>query len=300
MKPETTEILDLGADGTAATPLISVIIPVWNRADRVAEAAGSVLAQKGASFELILVDDASDDATPDVLAAFRERRPDLVRVLQLPENRGVSAARNRGIRAAKGELIAFLDSDDLWLPGKLAVQARWFAENPDMLICQTEELWVRNGVRVNPGKRHRKRDGDIFIPSLELCLVSPSAVMMRRELFDTAGLFDESLPACEDYDLWLRTSLHHPVGLIDEPYIVKRGGHADQLSARPGLDAFRIRVLVRLLEGGDLSAERRAAAIRVLEKKCRVYADGCEKRGRSEEAAAVRRAAAAFADEEIA
>jgi GT2 family glycosyltransferase len=264
---------------TPETPLVSVVIPAFNRAWCLGEAVESVLSQEFSGFELIVVDDGSADETPRLL----ERYGRSIRVLR-QGNQGVSAARNAGIAAARGELIAFLDSDDLWLPGKLPCQVDFFRCHPDALICQTEELWVRNGRRVNPGRRHRKRGGMIFAPSLDLCLVSPSAVMVRRTLFEQVGLFDESLPACEDYDLWLRVSSRIPVHLIDTPLIVKRGGHPDQLSRGWGLDRYRIESLVNLLERGDLIPEQRLAAAAVLRRKCMVYAGGCRKRGRIAEA----------------
>jgi len=263
----------------ATKPLVSVVIPTYNRAWCLAEAVDSVLAQELRGFELIVVDDGSTDDTPRLLEGYGEA----VRTLRR-ENHGVSAARNAGIAAARAELIAFLDSDDLWLPGKLRRQVEFFTSHPKALICQTEEFWVKNGRRVNPGKRHRKRGGMIFEPSLELCLVSPSAVMLRRGLFDRVGLFDERLPACEDYDLWLRVSCCHPVGLIDTPLIVKRGGHADQLSRAPGLDKHRIESIAKLLSSGILTNFQRRAAAAVLQQKCRVYAGGCRKRGRGREA----------------
>ena len=260
-------------------PQVSVIIPTHNRAGCLREAVDSVLAQDFGDVELIVVDDGSTDSTPQLIEGYGQA----IRALR-QGNRGVSAARNAGIAASRGALIAFLDSDDLWLPGKLDRQVAFFNSQADALICQTEELWVRNGRRVNPGKRHRKRGGMIFEPSLDLCLVSPSAVMVRKELFQRVGFFDESLPACEDYDLWLRVSCRFPVHLIDSPLIVKRGGHPDQLSRIAGLDKFRISAIVKLLDGDRLSVEQRRAAGRALKQKCEVYAGGCRKRGRMTEA----------------
>jgi glycosyltransferase involved in cell wall biosynthesis len=199
-------------------------------------------------------------------------------------NLGVSAARNRGIAAAGGELIAFLDSDDLWLPRKLSSQVNFFNSNPEAVINQTEEIWIRNGVRVNPKTRHHKPSGMIFEQSLALCLVSPSAVMMKRSLLDAVGLFDEDLPACEDYDLWLRISWRYPVYLIETPLIIKRGGHADQLSKAPGLDKFRIQALKKVIESGQLGEESYQAAVRTLQEKCTIFASGCRKRGKDTEA----------------
>ena len=204
-------------------------------------------------------------------------------VLRQP-NQGVSAARNRGIAESRAQLVAFLDSDDLWLPQKLTRQVAFFQSNPEALICQTEETWVRNGVRVNPKKRHQKLSGMIFEPSLALCLVSPSAVMIRKSLFDAVGLFDENLPACEDYDLWLRVSCRYPVFLLDESLIIKRGGHEDQLSKAAGLDKYRIRSLKKLIDSEKLTETQTGAAVRTLKEKCAIFANGCRKRGRADEA----------------
>ena len=258
---------------------VSVIIPTYNRAWIVRDAIDSVLGQTYTDFELVVVDDGSTDRTPEILDSYGDR----LRVIR-QANQGVSAARNRGIGDSSGSLIALLDSDDIWLPEKLAVQVDFFNRNPAALICQTEEIWIRNGLRVNPGKRHRKPTGMIFERSLELCLVSPSAVMVRRELFGKVGLFDESLSACEDYDLWLRVGCQFPVHLIDKPLTIKRGGHEDQLSRQPSLDRYRIHSLVMLIEAGRLTPAQRNAAVITLRKKCAVYANGCRKRGRLEAA----------------
>jgi glycosyltransferase involved in cell wall biosynthesis len=263
---------------TKRNPLVSVIIPTYNRGWIIKEAIDSILAQDYTEFELIVVDDGSTDHTSDVLDSYG----DDIKVL-FQKNKGVSAARNRGIAEASGKFIAFLDSDDLWLPQKLTVQIEFFNQTPDALICQTEEVWIRNGLRVNPKKRHKKPSGMIFNPSLELCLVSPSAVMIRRSLFGRVGKFDETLPACEDYDLWLRISCRFPVHLIDTPLIIKRGGHGDQLSSRAGLDRFRIKAIEKIIKRGILSDDQYRAAVKTLKKKCDIYAAGCRKRGREEE-----------------
>lgn len=269
--------------GSAVRPknvAVSVIIPTYNRAWALRAAVDSVLSQDYRDYEVVVVDDGSTDETQQVLAGYEGTRLTVIR----QANFGVSAARNRGIRESAGNLIAFLDSDDRWLPGKLSRQIDFFTTHPQALICQTEEIWIRNGTRVNPKNRHQKPSGDIFEPSLHLCLVSPSAVMMRRRLFDLVGMFDETLPACEDYDLWLRVGCRYPVYLIDEPLIVKTGGHGDQLSKMPALDRFRISALSGLIESGVLSASQRLAAVAVLKGKCRIFAEGCKKRGRREDA----------------
>jgi len=260
-------------------PEVSVILPTYNRGWILKEAVDSVLAQDFADYELIVVDDGSTDNTRQILDTYGQ---DIIVLRQ--SNKGVSAARNRGIAQAGGRLVAFLDSDDLWLPRKLSRQVDFFNSNPDAVACQTEEIWIRNGVRVNPKDRHRKLSGMIFERSLDLCLVSPSAVMIRKTLFDAVGVFDENLPACEDYDLWLRISCRYPVHLIDAPLIIKRGGHADQLSKAAGLDKFRIQALKKIIDSGQLSDSQCGPAMLTLKEKCRIYANGCHKRGREAEA----------------
>jgi len=258
----------------SSMPKVSVIIPTYNRRELVREAIASVLAQSFSDFELIVVDDGSEDGTADVVREF----DDVQYVSQ--ENCGVSAARNHGVSLSKGELIAFLDSDDLWQPSKLEQQAVFFVDHVQAQICQTEEIWLRNDIRVNPHNKHRKAGGDVFARSLELCLVSPSAVMMHRDLFERTGGFDETLPACEDYDLWLRIAATTPIHLIETPLVIKRGGHADQLSHKFwGMDRFRVQALCKLLASGVLSEEQRQQTERVLHKKCTILAEGARKRG---------------------
>ncbi|MDR2725972.1 MAG: glycosyltransferase [Candidatus Adiutrix sp.] len=256
------------------TPLVSAIIPTFNRAWSLGRAVESVLAQAYRPLELIVVDDGSTDGTPGLLAPLAARG----HILMISQpNRGVSAARNAGLAAARGSLIAFLDSDDEWLPGKLEAQVEFLKQNPDQALVQTQERWFRGGRRVNPGRRHRKLAGDIFIPSLSLCLISPSAVMLRRSLLDEVGLFDESLPAAEDYDLWLRVLARHPAGLIDRELVIRHGGRPDQLSARPALDRWRILALEKILKT-ELSPERRQAAEEELARKRAIYQAGRKKR----------------------
>ena len=295
--------------------LISVIIPTYNRAPVLPRAIDSVLTQKGVEFELIIVDDGSTDDTKSLYGVRRTEygeKASAVRcapyaVLNTPSalpirfffqlNSGPAAARNLGIKQAQGEWIAFLDSDDEWKPGKLKAQLEFFRKNPDYLVCQTEEIWVRNGTRVNPMKKHRKFGGFIFEKCLPLCVVSPSAVMMQRKLFDEVGLFDESLPACEDYDLWLRIAAKYPIGLIEKPYIIKYGGHADQRSREfPAMDRFRIQSLAKILSQNILTCEQSAAARKMLEEKAAIFIQGALKRGKKEDADEVQKLIADLSD----
>ncbi|MGE4558773.1 MAG: glycosyltransferase, partial [Desulfobulbus sp.] len=201
------------------------------------------------------------------------------------ENRGAAAARNAGIRAAGGELLAFLDSDDWWLPAKLKLQAAAMAAHPTVLISHTREIWFRRGQRVNQKKKHDPPDGDIFSASLAMCVVGMSTAMVRRELFGRYGFFDETLPCCEDYDLWLRVGCREPFLLVPEALTGKEGGRGDQLSAihRMGMDVYRIRSLCALLDSGVLDHGQHRAAVAELCRKCRIYGQGCRKHGRPDE-----------------
>jgi len=258
---------------------ISVIIPTYNRADGVVAALGSVLAQTQLPDEVIIVDDGSTDNTSERLAPYRER----IHYVCQP-NRGPASARNTGIKQASGELVAFLDSDDLWLPKKLERQLAVFGNDPALRICHTNEIWIRNGVHVNPMRKHQKYGGHIFEKVLPLCIVSPSSVVMTRQLLNEMGGFDGSLPACEDYDLWLRVLCRYPIAYIEEPLVIKHGGHADQRSRSvKGLDQYRIRALEKLLASGILTPEQYRLALDELTRKCKIYGAGCVKHGKPEE-----------------
>jgi glycosyltransferase involved in cell wall biosynthesis len=263
-----------------AMPLFSVIIPVYNRHAPVREAIDSVLGQTFADYELVVVDDGSTDGTREI---EREYRGALRYVRR--EHGGVSAARNAGAGASSGLWLAFLDSDDRWLPEKLSRQALYIREHPDVGIHQTEEEWIRKGRRVNPKLKHAKREGRIFIDSLELCLISPSAAVMSRDFFERYGPFDEDLPACEDYDLWLRVTKDEFVGLIPEIQVVRNGGLPDQLSARYwGMDRFRVYSIMKMLarHGKTLQTDYRVRAVETALRKTRILLQGAKKRKNTE------------------
>jgi len=260
-------------------PETSVIIPTFNRLAFLKDAIDSVLQQTYRDFELIVVDDGSTDGTQAYLHS-------LGNVLQIiyQEKKGPGAARNCGIERSSGEYITFLDSDDLWQKNKLAVQVE-VMKATDAMVSYTDEIWIRRGVRVNPKNKHRKYSGWIFEHCLPLCIVSPSSVLMKRDFFDVVvGMFDESFPVCEDYDLWLRASLIVPFLFIDKKLIVKRGGHADQLSANWGFDIYRVRALQKILAQANLNAEQKALTIGNLVEKCRILESGFRKHGKFSEA----------------
>jgi len=270
---------------TEADMLVSVIIPTRDRAGLVMRAVASVLAQTHGALDVLVVDDGSTDDTQDRLVRLDDSR---VRLLRHDRPRGVSAARNAGLAAARGDYLALLDSDDTWLPTKVE-RLLAFARANDYAICQNQEIWMRDGKRVNPGRDQRKMAGDFFEAALVRCLVSPSSVLFSREFVEAVGTFDETLPACEDYDLWLRALLRYPVGLLDEWLTVRYGGRPDQLSeAFIGMDLFRIRSMAKLLGRSDLTAWHRDCIRKELQRKAAVYVRGCLKNDRPEEAGRVR------------
>jgi glycosyltransferase involved in cell wall biosynthesis len=260
-------------------PLVSVIIPTYNRALLLPRAVASVCAQTFTDFECIVVDDGSTDETSAFLG--NADLPDAVRHIRFPGNRGVAAARNAGVAAATGLWLAFLDSDDEWNRAKLSLQMEWHALNPEFRISQTKEIWIRGGVRVNPPATHEKVGGFIFEQCLHRCMITPSSVVIRESLFREAGGFNESFPACEDYDLWLRITSTCPVGLVDKYLLTRYGGHDDQLSATvPGLDRFRIQSIINALGTGRLSASQVSLARATLVTKALIVANGSKKRGK--------------------
>jgi len=262
---------------------ITVVIPARDRSSLIPRAIRSVLSQIWQAAEIIVVDDGSVDATCRVV---RSHFPQ-VRCLSQPAS-GVSRARNLGIAKARYPWIALLDSDDLWLPGKLAKQWQALQGNPHWLV-HTDEIWIRRGKRVNQPQKQRlaRSGGRVFRNNLSLCAISPSSALFHKRLWWQAGGFDERLPACEDYDFWLRITARHAVLYVDEPLIVKYGGHPDQLSRKyPGMDRFRIHALLKVLQTVplQLQPDDRLAALAVLLEKAHIYAQGALKRDKTEEA----------------
>ncbi|MDH3451591.1 MAG: glycosyltransferase family 2 protein [Gammaproteobacteria bacterium] len=253
---------------------ISVVIPTFNRAHTLGRALDSVLAQTRPAAEIIVVDDGSDDATAELL---QRSYPQVTTLRQT--NRGVSHARNRGVAAARHDWIAFLDSDDSWQPDKLGAQTLALQGAQGSVLCHTDEIWIRRGRRVNPMHKHAKRGGDIFMHCLPRCAISPSTTILRKALLEEVGGFDETMQACEDYDLWLRVCSRYPVSYLPRQLAVRYGGHADQLSQQHwGMDRFRVRALEKLLADPGLRADYRMAALRTVLEKLDVLLGGAQKR----------------------
>jgi glycosyltransferase involved in cell wall biosynthesis len=253
---------------------ISVVIPVFNRANMISKALNSVLSQSRKADEIIVIDDCSTDDTKEVLKMYNS-----VKIIRQETNRGVAAARNAGISAAKYEWIAFLDSDDIWKKNKLDQNEHYFKMNPAFRIFQNQEVWIRKGRFANPKKKHIKHEGWIFKQCLPLCIISPSAVLVHKEVFNKVGLFDETFPVCEDYDLWLRVTQHFRVGLDPSETTIKYGGHADQLSQKyEALDLWRIRSMQKQLNVKRLSQSDREALVLELISKLKIYINGAKKR----------------------
>jgi len=237
---------------------VTVVIPVRDRAEMLRRAVESVLSQGYEDFDLVVVDDASEQDLSSVKGLVEGRGH---RWLRMKENAGPAAARNAGADLANGEWLAFLDSDDVWSPDKLECQVTWFTEHPKMEISQCEEAWVRNGTPVKKKDSQLQPDGWIFEKCIEVCCISPSCVMLSQRLWKELGGFDARYQVCEDYELWLRASMKYPVGLVRSalgPLVTRHGGHDDQLSfAVEAMDRFRVMALLDLLRREDLQEEQK-------------------------------------------
>jgi glycosyltransferase involved in cell wall biosynthesis len=212
-----------------AAPLVTFIIPTHNYGRFLPEAINSALAQTYPNFELIVVDDGSTDNTPELVAPLQGR----LRYIR-QEQSGPSAARNAGIRVAGGELIAFLDADDIWLPRKTAAQARFLLEHPEIgLVCGLTRS-TGDQERNQPGNRRRSGRArrklitlkagvafdDLFLSHRNY--IATSTVMLRRQCLDLVGHFEESLSRVEDWNLWLRVARHFGIARLPEVVALHR------------------------------------------------------------------------------
>ena len=258
-------------------PTVSLVIPTRDRPRLLRRALRSALTQTRVPDEIWVVDDGSEEP---VAAGLAKDFPQVRCHRQEPG--GVSSARNAGANLSQSEWIAFLDDDDEWLPDKLARQLAHAAAHPRLRFVHCDEIWIRNGKVLPQKEKHRKRGGWIFADCLPFCRISPSAVLLRKDLYVESGGFDESLLACEDYDLWLRICAREPVGFVEEVLLRKHGGHAGQLSRRHwGMDRFRIRSLAKCLRSGVLGEDQSSLVGKELERKIRIYLRGAEKHGQT-------------------
>ena len=256
---------------------LAAVIPTYNRGRSIRRCLDSVYSQTRIPEEIIVVDDGSTDGSTSHL----EKQYPGIRVL-FQKNQGVSAARNTGIREAKSEWIALLDSDDVWLKSKCDKQLKALQNHPNYQICHTQEKWIYKGREKQIPKNYHKKSGWIFSDCLPVCAISPSTAIVSRELLISIGLFDQTLPACEDYDLWLRIASRYPVLLVDEALIEKHGGHSDQLSDQRGLDLYRIQALEKFLNSSNSKTEYKKMARETFIKKCNIVIQGAEKSRNSE------------------
>ena len=258
---------------------ISIIIPNFNRKLFLINAINSVLAQTYQNIELIIIDDGSSNKTIEYL----KKKKLNIKILE-QKNKGVSSARNKGIKLSKNKWIAFLDSDDRWHHKKLEKQVNFIKKNSKYKICHTNEIWIKNGVRINPHFKHKKFGGYIFDKCLDICRISPSSILIHKSVFDRVGLFNERLPVCEDYDLWLRIALKFPILYLNEKLTIKFGGHFNQLSKKFwGMDRFRIKALENVFKNNNLSKKNENLVKKALCKKANIYLNGLKKRNRLKE-----------------
>ena len=258
---------------------VDIIIPTFNRAHTLDRALASVKKQDFQNFQLWVVDDGSTDATQTLLKKWRKHfLTGQMHILHNESNRGVSAARNRGIKAGQAPWLAFLDSDDEWLPQKLKQQTEWIKHYPQHLLIHTEEIWIRKGHRVNPKKKHIKKGGRIFSHNLDMCRISPSSVIIQRAFLESVSLFREDFPVCEDYELWLKLCSRTDTGFIKTPLIIKYGGHEGQLSHKyKAMDEWRVRALSEHLNSPFVTQQEQQELIKVLIHKCEILLKGYEK-----------------------
>ena len=259
---------------------ISVVIPTYNRIELLKRSIDSVINQTIKPSEIIIVDDGSNDGTE----AMVKKKYDSLKLIK-QKNKGASAARNTGIKASSGGWICFLDSDDEWKNDKLEKQITAVANNSDYKFFHSNEIWIKNGKRINQKKKHKKYGGDIFKKCLDMCRISPSSVLIDKNIFEEIGFFNENLVVCEDYELWLRICDQYKVFFIDEPLIIKYGGHQGQLSySIDSIECHRIKALEYLLST-SLSKENRDYTIQMLISKISIYLNGLIKRGKKHEIA---------------
>ena len=258
--------------------MVDVVIPSYNRRELLKRAIRSVQKQTFKDWKLYVVDDGSSDGTAREIGALFASSNFSSQLISLKTNQGVSRARNRGIERGLGKWVALLDSDDEWLPDKLEKQIEFSRKNPDFPLIHCNEVWLKKGKPFPQKKKHRKQGGRIFIPSVRLCCISPSSVLLKRSLLNETGLFREDFPVCEDYEMWLRVTSRRAVGFMAEALTLKHGGHPGQLSRLyPAMDYWRVKALKNYLTDKNLSREEKSLVKKTLLEKGRILLKGYEK-----------------------
>ena len=254
---------------------VSVVIPTYNRINFLFRAIDSILKQTYPIHQIIVVDNNSTDNTSEIL------RNKYTKIEILSEHKqGVSSARNKGIKFSNSDWIALLDSDDSWKPEKIEKQLSLYEKSKKKLrVIHTDELWYKDKVLLNQKNKHEKSGGDIFEKCVRLCCISPSSALIRSDLFDDIGYFDESFPACEDYDFWLRVTAREKILFLDEPLTIKFGGHDDQLSKKYwGMDRFRVKALEKLILNQNLNNMQKKIVLNSLITRLEIITNGAKKR----------------------
>ena len=205
---------------TDNSPLVSVVLPTYNCARFLPESVGAVLSQTYTHYEVIVVDDGSTDNTKDVLNPFMQK----IRYIKLEQNKGLPVARNTGIQSARGKYVAFIDADDLWLPEKLQTDIEYFETHPEVSMVYSKHINIdEKGRVVNGSVKKQLPSGNVFTQLFsEQNFVIASSVVVRKNVFETTGLFDEQLFNCQDWDLWLRIAFHFQVAGINKPLVKYR------------------------------------------------------------------------------
>tara|TARA_B100000963_G_scaffold289235_1_gene258685 strand:- start:192 stop:1028 length:837 start_codon:yes stop_codon:yes gene_type:complete len=253
---------------------ISVVIPTYNRSKLLCRSIRSVLNQTFQPKEIIVVDNGSNDNTRDMISkSFRNIR------YIYHNKKGVSAARNIGIKISRSNWVSFLDSDDEWMKDKLLLQKEYILKNPNVNFLHTNEIWFKNGKHLNQKNIHRKYGGYIFENCLKLCCISPSSTLIKKKLFDKTGFFDESFQVCEDYELWLRISSKIKIHFLEDKLTIKHGGHDGQLSQKYwGMDRFRIMAIEKNILDNWFNEEQKRYAIKDLISKIKIILIGAQNR----------------------
>lgn len=250
---------------------VSAVIPVYDRTDTLKDAVESVLFQDYPDIEIIVVDDGSTVDLTKTLKPYLH----FIRFIRLEKNCGVSRARNEGIKAAKGEFIAFLDSDDVWLPFKISHQLK-LMKSEGTKVCHTNEFWYKADRFINQSKKHARYGGDIFPHILDICRISDSSVIIARDVFDKTGMFDESMKVCEDYELLLRIAALFKVSYSEKKCIIKRSVTDDQLSASiRHIESIRLGALKNFIQNNkNLRQDYLDAALEELKRKEAIVLSG--------------------------